>query len=140
MLETLGLEFEGRPHCGLDDAHNIARILLVLMNEHAPLHINERLTLKDYRTREKALLTSAAAIVQKRTDGMGDLVSFESDLFDLPGLPDLKDFNLTKLSIDLSMCCSFCRLKDFRELLLTAPQSKVLQEMMRMKRKAIVQE
>lgn len=74
MLETLGLEFEGRPHCGLDDARNIARILLVLMDEHAPLHINERLTLKDYRTREKALLTSAAAIVQKRTNGMGDLL------------------------------------------------------------------
>lgn len=75
MLETLGLDFEGRPHCGLDDAHNIARILLVLMDEHAPLHINERLTLKDYQSRERALLASAAAIVQKRTNGMGDLVS-----------------------------------------------------------------
>ncbi|KAK3917429.1 3'-5' exoribonuclease 1 [Frankliniella fusca] len=74
MLETLGMEFEGRPHCGLDDAKNIARILLVLMDEHAPLHINERLTLKDYRNREKVLLSSATAIVQKRTNGMGDLL------------------------------------------------------------------
>lgn len=74
MLETLGMEFEGRPHCGLDDAKNIARILLVLIEEHAPLHINERLTLKDYRSREKVLLSSATAIVQKRTNGMGDLL------------------------------------------------------------------
>ena len=75
MLETLGLEFEGRPHCGLDDAQNIARILLVLMEENAPLHVNERLLLKHYRSREKALLASATATVQKRTDGMGELVS-----------------------------------------------------------------
>lgn len=75
MLETLGMEFEGRPHCGLDDARNIARILLVLIEENAPLHINERLLLKHYRSREKALLASATAIVQKRTDGMGELVS-----------------------------------------------------------------
>lgn len=73
MLETLGMEFDGRPHCGLDDARNIARILLVLMEEHSPLHINERLSLKEYRTRETALLASAAAIVQERTNGIGEL-------------------------------------------------------------------
>lgn len=75
MLETLGMEFDGRPHCGLDDARNIARILLVLIEEHAPLHINERLSLKHYRTREKALLASAAATVQQRTNGIGELVN-----------------------------------------------------------------
>ncbi|XP_034245299.1 3'-5' exoribonuclease 1-like [Thrips palmi] len=73
MLETLGMEFEGRPHCGLDDARNIARILLVLIEEHTPLHINERLHLRDYRTREKALLASAANIVEQRTNGVGEL-------------------------------------------------------------------
>ena len=30
MLKTLGLSFEGRPHCGLDDARNIARILVAV--------------------------------------------------------------------------------------------------------------
>lgn len=74
MLETLGMEFEGRPHCGLDDARNIARILLTLIEEHVPLHVNERLRLKDYRSREKALIASATAIVQKRKDGMGELL------------------------------------------------------------------
>jgi 3'-5' exoribonuclease 1 len=27
MLSTLGLEFEGQPHSGLDDAKNIARVV-----------------------------------------------------------------------------------------------------------------
>jgi 3'-5' exoribonuclease 1 len=31
MLEKLGLNFEGRPHSGLDDAINIARIAVGLL-------------------------------------------------------------------------------------------------------------
>lgn len=31
MLQNLGLTFEGRPHCGLDDTTNIARIALELI-------------------------------------------------------------------------------------------------------------
>jgi inhibitor of KinA sporulation pathway (predicted exonuclease) len=30
MLKEIGMEFEGREHCGLDDAKNIARIILYL--------------------------------------------------------------------------------------------------------------
>ena len=33
MLKDIGMEFEGREHCGLDDARNIARIVLYLANE-----------------------------------------------------------------------------------------------------------
>ncbi|KAG8229580.1 hypothetical protein J437_LFUL010172 [Ladona fulva] len=43
MLESLDLKFEGRPHCGLDDAKNIARILLQLAEDGAPLLPNERI-------------------------------------------------------------------------------------------------
>ncbi|XP_065336475.1 3'-5' exoribonuclease 1-like [Cloeon dipterum] len=42
MLEHLALKFEGRPHAGIDDAKNIARILLVLISEQAVLLPNER--------------------------------------------------------------------------------------------------
>lgn len=33
MLTDIGMEFEGREHCGLDDARNIARIVLYLATE-----------------------------------------------------------------------------------------------------------
>lgn len=45
MLEHLELEFEGRPHCGLDDATNIARVLMRLMNDGASIQVNERIHL-----------------------------------------------------------------------------------------------
>lgn len=44
MLQHLALEFEGRPHCGLDDSRNIARILLILAGEGGRLLPNERVT------------------------------------------------------------------------------------------------
>ena len=45
MLELLEMEFEGRPHCGLDDATNIARVLLRMMNDGATVQVNERIHL-----------------------------------------------------------------------------------------------
>ncbi|XP_059468578.1 3'-5' exoribonuclease 1-like [Neocloeon triangulifer] len=42
MLQHLALEFEGRQHCGLDDAKNISRILVVLISEFCSLVPNER--------------------------------------------------------------------------------------------------
>lgn len=44
MLEQMGMGFEGRPHCGLDDARNIARILIRMMCDGADLQINEKIT------------------------------------------------------------------------------------------------
>ena len=46
MLREVGLRFVGRPHCGLDDARNIARVLtaivgrggLVTRNSQLPSH------------------------------------------------------------------------------------------------------
>lgn len=43
MLEYVDMDFEGRPHCGLDDARNIARILLRLVCDGANVQINEKI-------------------------------------------------------------------------------------------------
>ncbi|MFT7815330.1 3'-5' exoribonuclease 1 [Arapaima gigas] len=43
MLENLGLQYEGRPHCGLDDARNIARIALRMLQDGCQLRVNERM-------------------------------------------------------------------------------------------------
>ena len=43
MLDFLGLAFEGRQHCGLHDAQNIARIATHLLKDGAVLRINEKL-------------------------------------------------------------------------------------------------
>jgi 3'-5' exoribonuclease 1 len=45
MLEHLELDFEGRPHCGLDDARNIARVLLRMICDGASVQVNERIRL-----------------------------------------------------------------------------------------------
>ncbi|XP_063065911.1 3'-5' exoribonuclease 1 [Engraulis encrasicolus] len=43
MLEKLGLQYEGRPHCGLDDSRNIARIALRMLADGCQLRPNEQL-------------------------------------------------------------------------------------------------
>ena len=43
MLQHLGLDFDGRLHCGLDDAKNIAKILLVLLKDGCEPSLNEGL-------------------------------------------------------------------------------------------------
>jgi len=41
MLQHLGLKFEGRPHSGIDDSRNIAKILVELIKDGAEVTINE---------------------------------------------------------------------------------------------------
>ncbi|KAK7110273.1 3'-5' exoribonuclease 1-like [Littorina saxatilis] len=41
MLTNLGLQFEGRPHCGLDDSKNIARIVCHLLEDGCIFKVNE---------------------------------------------------------------------------------------------------
>lgn len=54
MLQYLEMPFVGRPHCGLDDAKNIARILLKMIYDGANIQINERLTeIKDNKEKIK---------------------------------------------------------------------------------------
>ena len=47
MLSAVGLEFQGQPHCGLDDAKNISRVLIRLISDNAFVRINERIILKE---------------------------------------------------------------------------------------------
>ncbi|VDK44983.1 unnamed protein product [Anisakis simplex] len=43
MLSTLGMTFEGREHCGLDDSKNIARIVIRMLEDRSELRVNEKL-------------------------------------------------------------------------------------------------
>ncbi|KAL8613106.1 hypothetical protein ACOMHN_035047 [Nucella lapillus] len=43
MLENLGLQFDGRPHCGLDDSKNIARIVCHMLEDGCAVKVNEKL-------------------------------------------------------------------------------------------------
>ncbi|KAK2827386.1 hypothetical protein Q7C36_018312 [Tachysurus vachellii] len=43
MLENLGMQYEGRPHCGLDDSHNIARVAIRMLKDGCRLRVNERM-------------------------------------------------------------------------------------------------
>ncbi|KHN78836.1 3'-5' exonuclease eri-1 [Toxocara canis] len=51
MLTELGMTFEGREHCGLDDSKNIARIVIRMLEDRSELRINERLS----RERDKKI-------------------------------------------------------------------------------------
>merc|ERR1739838_480809 len=46
MLDNLDMKFEGRPHCGKDDARNIARIAVQLLKDGCNLRYNERIQLE----------------------------------------------------------------------------------------------
>nr|CAD7399242.1 unnamed protein product [Timema cristinae] len=56
MLEHIEMIFEGRPHCGLDDARNIARVLLRMVKDGASIQYNERihLTSRDVKNTQNA--------------------------------------------------------------------------------------
>ncbi|RUS76797.1 hypothetical protein EGW08_015443, partial [Elysia chlorotica] len=41
MLQDLGMTFQGRPHCGLDDARNIAAIAARLLKDGCIMRVNE---------------------------------------------------------------------------------------------------
>ncbi|XP_075223309.1 3'-5' exoribonuclease 1-like [Lycorma delicatula] len=43
MLEELGVQFEGRPHCGLDDAKNIANLLILMIKDGVSIEVNEHI-------------------------------------------------------------------------------------------------
>ena len=42
-----GLEFEGSPHSGVDDARNIARILVRLLSDRAFVRVNEKIVINN---------------------------------------------------------------------------------------------
>ena len=40
MVQNLGMRFEGRPHSGIDDARNIARILQTMVQDGCEIKFN----------------------------------------------------------------------------------------------------
>ncbi|XP_032043178.1 3'-5' exoribonuclease 1 [Aythya fuligula] len=43
MLEKLGMTYDGRPHSGLDDSKNIARIAIRMLQDGCELRVNEKM-------------------------------------------------------------------------------------------------
>ncbi|XP_031799975.1 3'-5' exoribonuclease 1 isoform X2 [Sarcophilus harrisii] len=43
MLEKLGMSYDGRPHSGLDDSKNIARIAVRMLRDGCELRVNEKM-------------------------------------------------------------------------------------------------
>lgn len=62
MLDNIGLQFEGKLHCGLDDARNLARIVSRLIEDGCLLQVNERLSagkVEIITEKERKLLTES---------------------------------------------------------------------------------
>ena len=59
MLGTLGMQFEGRPHSGMDDTRNIARIAMRMLTDDAILNVNERIHSSKLNSCKRAAATSS---------------------------------------------------------------------------------
>jgi len=72
MLEILGLAFEGRPHSGIDDARNIARILAQLIADGCNVYENEKLLLSSPAATDDALAAEVAVLQAAETEDDDD--------------------------------------------------------------------
>jgi len=72
MLTLVGLEFEGQPHSGLDDAKNIARVLLRLIADRAFVRVNEKIIIKgstcECGEADSPKLRSVAAVPRRESE------------------------------------------------------------------------
>lgn len=72
MLTQLGMEFEGQPHSGVDDAKNIARIVVKLLYDRAVIRVNERIAAVakgvDDSNRTGAKLLSVVPVMRKEAE------------------------------------------------------------------------
>ncbi|CAF1643017.1 unnamed protein product [Didymodactylos carnosus] len=73
MLNKLGLDFDGRPHSGIDDSINIARITLELLKDGCVLSFNDGI--RGSGSKHAAETDEKAEVNQK--DEENDLVVFE---------------------------------------------------------------
>ncbi|KAM3938427.1 3'-5' exoribonuclease 1 [Leptodactylus fuscus] len=62
MLEKLGMRYDGRLHCGLDDSKNIARIAIRMLQDGCELRVNERMHAGQLMTVSSSLPFEGAAI------------------------------------------------------------------------------
>ncbi|CAF3406911.1 unnamed protein product [Rotaria sp. Silwood1] len=74
MLKNLGLSFDGRPHSGIDDAINIARITLELLKDGCILSLNDEIRASDPKF---AAITDKNTEFNEDTDGEDDQIVFE---------------------------------------------------------------
>lgn len=70
MLSSLGMEFEGHPHSGLDDAKNIARVLVRLIKDGAVIRVNEKIAddCVDDNNRDKSRLVSVTPVNRRESE------------------------------------------------------------------------
>ncbi|XP_069482369.1 3'-5' exoribonuclease 1 isoform X3 [Ambystoma mexicanum] len=64
MLEKLGMSYDGRPHSGLDDSRNIARIAIHMLRDGCELRVNERMHAGQLMTVASSLPIEGAPIPQ----------------------------------------------------------------------------
>ena len=53
ILENLGMSFEGRPHSGIDDARNIARILVKMIKDGVDPKVNDDIVYQRSRAEQR---------------------------------------------------------------------------------------
>jgi len=68
MLSRLDLQFQGNPHCGLDDATNIARVVKCLLRDGAALRVNERLDSGESRAAKERRLRQVAHLTRQESE------------------------------------------------------------------------
>jgi len=100
MLEYLGLSFEGRQHCGLDDARNIARILGYMIQDGCSIYINERmydskLALIDAAVSSSECDPEVVCVGQEEAEAELDTESQDEDIVDVSTTPSAADQDLS---------------------------------------------
>ncbi|XP_029458036.1 3'-5' exoribonuclease 1 isoform X2 [Rhinatrema bivittatum] len=67
MLENLGMDYNGRPHSGLDDSCNIARIAIRMLQDGCKLRVNERMHAGQLMTVASTVPIEGAPVPQNPT-------------------------------------------------------------------------
>jgi len=70
MLEVLGLAFEGHPHSGIDDARNIARILVQLIADGCNIYENEKIMLNSPMAADNEPAAEVAVLQADESDSI----------------------------------------------------------------------
>ena len=77
MLEAAGFSFVGKPHSGLDDSINIARLVVRLLEDGCKFLVNEKLFTSKLQTNLKAFRCTGEVVSLNRSEAEA-LVSCES--------------------------------------------------------------
>ncbi|XP_047114655.1 3'-5' exoribonuclease 1-like isoform X1 [Schistocerca piceifrons] len=117
MIDHLEIGFEGRPHCGIDDARNIARVLIHLIADGANVHINERIHLTAGHNKMKVVTedgnqSERRVLSVKETEAAKDTMKWQVTAKFLEKTKDLNSVEcedttgeeIADLSTDFSTC------------------------------------